>query len=282
MRVKLLWSNVCLLSVQEQKHLADAAARLKGAGIELVAEYYGLGKEDLSERVRRSGFDADIMVSTDLDVYEDRALYDTFRDSLLSIRDMLPVKEAFISGPLFRNPLLLPILFVPLVMVVNRAAWGGAPLPRSLRELRDVPKAFGGRNNSAGKGLEKQLRGLYGDKFSEDFLEASEIFEMPVQAFRAAQTGSVAAALVPTIFAMRADGDELVRIYPEEGAATVPCFAAARNSITPETAKTALKTIFTYEFNSFYASNGHVQPCLANAEDAEIVRENGYKFLYTP
>jgi hypothetical protein len=284
LKVKLLWSNVCILSIQEQKLLAAATEHLREQGIALTVEYYGLAKEEtLAERIARDGFDADIMVSTDVEVFENRELFEKFQGDLLPALSLLPIKEQFRQTVLCSHPLLLPLHFIPLIMVVNRKVWGdSAQLPTGFADIVNIDKAFGGRDNAAGKGLKKQMRSYFGDEFETRFCSSARIFEMPVEAFNAVRKGEVPVAIVPTIFAMRADGEELVPLYPKEGAASVPCFAAVKNTITEDTAKAVLEAIFTREVNSFYTSSGNLQICLENAPDFELAKENNFNFLYTP
>ncbi|MDR1193285.1 MAG: ABC transporter substrate-binding protein [Peptococcaceae bacterium] len=284
LNIKLLWSNVCVLSVQEQKIIAAAVERLRELDIDLTVEYYGLAKEEtLAERIARAGFDADIMVSTDVEVFQKQELFGKFRNDLLPALGLLPIKEQFRQTILCSQPLLLPIHFVPLIMVANRSFWSDpASLPASFADIADTRKAFGGRDNAAGQGLKKQLRSYYGDEFETRFCSSARIFEMPVEAFNAVRRGEFPVAIAPTIFAMRADGEDLIPIYPKEGAASVPCFAAVKNTTAEETAKAVLGSIFTSEVNSFYTSSGNIQICLENSPDFELAKENNYRFLYTP
>jgi ABC-type Fe3+ transport system substrate-binding protein len=101
---------------------------------------------------------------------------------------------------------------------------------------------------------------------------------MPVEAFQLARKGNIPIAIVPTIFAERADGRELTLVYPEEGAAYVPSFVAVRSSLDKEVADKLLSTLFAKEFLDFYVSNG-IEPCIEYAEDTGLVAANRYAFL---
>lgn len=119
---------------------------------------------------------------------------------------------------------------IPLIMVFNKQLLAGQPLPVSLKELAEHPKAFGGKTNSAGRGVYKQLTWLYGKEFTDLFMENATIFDMPVQSLQSVQKGLSPAAITPSIFAFRADETLLSLRYPKEGALTVPSFIAVKKT----------------------------------------------------
>jgi hypothetical protein len=280
-RISLYWSNICVLSRQESRHLEKAAAALAGRGIALDVHYFGLGRpQRLSERLNKDTEIPDIIVSTDLDFFEDAGAFSRIAGTLLPLREIVPLKKCVAQSAIGRNPLLLPFLVVPLVMVVNLAAWGAAPLPDSLADIADRAKAFGGRNNSAGKGLKRQLAELYGADFLRRFLASATEFELPVQAFQAVERGQAAAGVVPSLFARRADGAVLRQIYPKEGAPCVPSFVAVKNTLDERTAAEILAELLPLPFCDFFAANGDIFPCFDGAADTDLVLAGGGRFLY--
>ncbi len=279
----MFWSNVCVLGRQEVRHVEEAAKRLREKGIELTTTFFGLGQEEgLAEFVSRTEETADLMISTDLTMFEDERIFGTFRERLIPARELRALKPCVADSSIACNPLLLPVLVIPLVMVVNRACWGERPLPLGFADIVEERKSYGGRDNSAGKGLNRQLAALYGDAFMESFNGNADVFEMPVQAFQAVQKGRVPVSIVPTLFAMRADDTELAVIYPKEGAVTVPSFLAVRDTVSMELAKDLIEAIFPAGFCDFYAENGHIFPCFKGCADTGLTSENGFRFLYQP
>lgn len=280
-RVTMYWSNICVLHRYEKRHIENVRKQLSELHIDLSVEYFGLGYSGkLADAVKAAGGAPDIIVSTDLDVFEEPDIYRLFCHDLMELDTVLPVKQALQSGNLCQDKRLLPFLVVPLVLLLNNRLWQGRTMPASLHELCSCPKAFGGKNNSAGKGIYKQLTYLYGEAFTRRFMATATICEMPVQSLNSVQKGLVPASLTPSIFALRADNQTLTLQYPAEGAITVPSFAAAKKSLGPELAETILSALLTIDFSNYFAVNGAIQPCRKGTMDVDIIAKNGFRLIY--
>lgn len=280
-RVTMYWSNICVLHRYEKQHIENVKKQLAELDINLSVDYFGLGyPRKLAETVKAAGEAPDIIVSTDLEVFEDPDIYGLFCHNLMNLDTVLPVKQEIQTSNLCQDKRLLPFLAIPLVIVFNNQLWKGRTMPASLRELCDCPKAFGGKNNSAGKGVYKQLTYLYGEAFTERFMTAATVCEMPVQSLNSVQKGLVPVSLTPSIFALRADSQTLTLRYPEEGALTVPSFVAVKKSLGQELAKTILSALLTIEFCNYFAVSGAIQPCLRKTADVDMVAQNGFRLVY--
>jgi len=284
MAVTLYWNNVCLLSKQEERHLADARAILAADGIDLAYEVFGLGRPgELVDRVRETRGGFDILVSTEPLVYEEPDVCALYAQDLVPA-DRLPPPKDFMAAArasLPRGaaaPMLLPVLVIPLVMVVHRKAWGDRPLPGGFADIEHEPKAYGGRDNAAGANLRRQLAARFGEGYLGHFERSATAYEMPVEAFQAVRKGAVPVAVVPTIFAERADGEALALVYPAEGAAFVPSCAVVKNTLGDAVRGRVLDALFPARLMRFYAANA-IEPCLAGAEDAALVAAHGHALL---
>lgn len=280
-KISMYWNNICVLHRYEKKHIEEVTALLKEQDIHLETEYFGLGyPKKLSEEVKNTWTTPDIIVSTDLEVFEDPEIYGLFKENLLEIQNLFPLKKEIQNTNLCQDKRLLPFLVIPLVMVFNRQLLAGQPIPETLKELAVYPKAFGGKANSAGRGIFKQLTWLYGKDFTNLFMENAVILDMPVQALQSVQKGLCPAAITPSLFAFRADDTLLSLRYPKEGALTVPSFIAVKNTLPISLAEWILSKLFTIEFCNFFAESGEIQPCFQHTKDVRMVAEHQYRFVY--
>lgn len=280
-KISMYWNNICVLHRYEKKHIEEVTALLKEQDIQLETEYFGLGyPKKLSEEVKDTGIAPDIIVSTDLEVFEDPEIYGLFKKELLEIQDLFPLKKEIKNTNLCQDKRLLPFLVIPLVMVFNKQLLAGQPLPEALKELTLYPKAFGGKANSAGRGVIKQLTWLYGKEFTDLFLENAAILDMPVQSLLSVQKGLTPAAITPSIFAFRADETLLSLRYPKEGALTVPSFIAVKNTLSADLAGYILSKLFTVDFCNYFAEQGEIQPCFQQTKDVNMVAEHQFRFVY--
>ena len=78
----------------------------------------------------------------------------------------------------------------------------------SLNQLVEssFPLSYGGINNSAVKTVAKLTWESFGMETAKHFLTASNVFDMPIQAFHQVSIGASPLALVPSVYALRADG----------------------------------------------------------------------------
>jgi hypothetical protein len=171
-------------------------------------------------------------------------------------------------------------MFLIKYMVFNRQLLADHRLPSTLKEPAVYPKAFGGKANSAGRGVFKQLTWLYGKEFTDLFMENATIFDMPVQSLQSVQKGLIPAAITPSIFASRADETLLSLRYPKEGALTVPSFIAVKNTLPPELAGWILSELFTVDFCNYFAEHGEIQPCFQQTKDVNMLAEHQSRFVY--
>ena len=115
--VLLYWSHICVLHNQEKAFLSRLAESLKAEDIALTVRYFGLGyPEHMSEYLTRE--DAvlpDLIVSADLEVFEDARLMEKLRPTLHQSRDFVPLADSAALSCCERGAALLPILAIPLV-----------------------------------------------------------------------------------------------------------------------------------------------------------------------
>lgn len=279
------WNNVCLLTHMERKFIQKVQT---GTSLPFDFEFYGLGqscslthqiKTDLTQQSARG----DIIVTTDLEAFQDNALLPYFRSFRQDFR--LPLR-AEIAGTSIPHPqgFIQPFIIIPLVLVVNTNLLGPAQYPQSLEDLLHPSfrkrYAFGGLHNSAGRSLLKSLWFLYGADTAEAFADGAVVTSMPAHAFQKVMKAEVAAALVPTIFALRQGIHGLKSFWPREGAVAIPSYAAARTSVAREDLDLFSESIVGRAHQEELKNNGDIIPCHPDVALPASAAQNGCRLLY--
>ena len=251
--ILLYWNHICVLHRQEKAFLDTLAQRLLSDNIHLEVRYFGLGyPEHLSDYLARP--DAvlpDLIVSADLEVFEDPEIFCKLRDSLYSVRDWMPLRSGPMLDAVERGPFLLPFLSIPLVYYTRE------PESCACTALPDWNGlALGGINNSAVKTVVKAVWERWGQVAAAKLLGESLVADMPIGAFQAVRQGQTSTALVPSLYALRADGRETFLRVPQEGPVLIPSYLCARASAPEWAARRVAERILSRELCDFYAANG--------------------------
>lgn len=251
--ILLYWNHICVLHRQEKAFLDALAQRLLSDDIQLEVRYFGLGyPEHMSEYLARpDAILPDLIVSADLEVFEDSDIFCKLKHSLYPVQDWIPLQSGPMLDAVKRGPFLLPFLSIPLVYYTRE--------PEVCRQTalhKWDGLAFGGINNSAVKTVVKTVWERWGSPAAQKLLERSLITDMPIGAFQAVRQKQAATALVPSLYALRADGRETFLQIPEEGPVLIPSYFCARTSIPQSIALRMAKEILCQELCSFYITNG--------------------------
>ena len=93
-KVKLYWNHICVLHNQEKKFLDDLTKKLEMEDIELEVKYFGLGYgEHMSEYLAKDeSVLPDMIVSADLEVFEDIRIFQKYKDDLYSVRQWIELE----------------------------------------------------------------------------------------------------------------------------------------------------------------------------------------------
>ena len=116
--IRLYWNNICVLHRQELQFLNEIREELRKDNIDLDITCFGLGYgRHMSDYLREEdSVLPDLVVSTDLEVFEDERIWNRFREhGLLPLKEFFPVKDIPELGGLKKASALLPYLAIPLV-----------------------------------------------------------------------------------------------------------------------------------------------------------------------
>lgn len=274
--IRLYWNNVCILSRQERMFLDQIRESLSSQGIDLQVTYFGLGCPfHMSQYLAQPEAELpDLLVSTDLEVFEDRRIFDKLQaGGLHPLADLFPVKDDPILAVLHRGPALLPYLAIPLVFYGDgRAFQEDASLSLSGLVRERYPLAFGGSGNSAAKTVVKTIWEEGGEELVHVLLKNSVVTGMPIQAFNRVRTGQSPLALVPSVYALRADGQETRIFCPSDGAVAVPSYLCARASADLSAAAAVIKALRAPKISRFFVESGNLVSCAPDSPDEPWLR----------
>ncbi len=148
--IRLYWNNICVLHRQELQFLNEIREELRKDNIDLDITCFGLGYgRHMSDYLREEdSVLPDLVVSTDLEVFEDERIWNRFREhGLLPLKEFFPVKDIPELGGLKKLPLSFPILrflscFTPTWSFYARPAWmpGALTLIFSQEPMQTVSK----------------------------------------------------------------------------------------------------------------------------------------------
>ena len=283
--IRLYWNNICVLHRQELQFLNEIREELRKDNIDLDITCFSLGYgRHMSNYLREEdSVLPDLVVSTDLEVFEDERIWNRFREhGLLPLKEFFPVKDIPELGGLKKASALLPYLAIPLVFYsdvellrqtsmdarsINANFFTGTDADSeqsiSLNQLVEssFPLSYGGINNSAVKTVAKLTWESFGMETAKHFLTASNVFDMPIQAFHQVSIGASPLALVPSVYALRADGKKNKAYWPLEGAPTIPSYICAGTSVPKDALFAVIEKLRGPRFSHFYTTNGCLYSC---------------------
>ncbi|MDR1905352.1 MAG: hypothetical protein LBQ27_00320 [Clostridiales bacterium] len=282
--ITLFWSNICVLHRFEKAYLAETEKKLALKGIKLKVVHFGIGYPSrMKEHIEKTKEIPDLIVSTDLEVFEDKRVFSLFENELYDLSGVYRLKDEIKGSNICQYKKLLPFLVIPLVFVYNNSFNKKQAL--SLASIiNESGVAFGGIGNSGAKSVIKILWSIFGKEKTAEFAKRSVISQMPVGAFHEVKKSGANICITPSLYARTADGKTLYREYGEGGAVAIPSYVAAIKRKDSQTGFDALKAvtdeILSKDFCDYFVSDGDLYCPLKESKDNAFVSKNGAKFLY--
>lgn len=225
--ILLYWNHICVLHRQEKAFLQELAGRLHREDIELEVRFFGLGyPEHMSEYLARPGCGAPRphRFGGSGGVRGSGHFFQDGTGAVPGGRLGLPAGKSC-SGRRAAGDKLLPAAAIPLVYYTRELG---------ICEQMRLPDwdglAFGGINNSAVKTVVKVVWETWGREAASGLLDRSFVTDMPIGAFQTVRQGQARTALVPSLYALRADGQSTFLRTPQEGPVLIPSYLCARTS----------------------------------------------------
>lgn len=273
--IHLYWNHICILHGFEKKYLKQVQEKLKNFDIDLNIHFFGLGYEThMAEYLLQEDAKLpDLIVSADLEVFEQPQIFHKLGE-LHSCESWYDLKNTNMVQQIRRKPSLLPLVIIPMILYSNYSDFQ-KPLFQILEQKK---LGFGGINNSAAKTVIKAIWERYGKEMAEKFLANEYIRPMPIGAFQDARLQTTDAALVPSLYALRADDTTSFALVPEEGPVLLPSYFCARRTISETDVQLICEHLLSEELFSFYVQNGDLISCLEKTQKKSS-QENQISFL---
>ena len=260
--VSLYWNHVCVLHNEEKRFLTKVQQALREQDIDLQIRFFGLGYpcHMASYMAQEDAVLPDMVISTDLEMFE-LPLHFARLGALHACESWLPLKDIPFAQALKRKPTLLPFVGIPLVCFTTDLAHCQQKTLADMAQCEGF--TFGGIHNSAGKTIAKVTWQEYGMDTLQQLLANANIENMPIAAFQAVRQGRAVTALVPSLYAMRADGVHTHQLTLKEGALMLPSYFACRKSVSEDVGKTVMHAIINETLCQIYANQGNLFICPA-------------------
>ena len=251
--ILLYWNHICILHRFEREYLERIRLELVEDGIDLETRYFGLGyAEHMSEYLAQpDSEEPDIMVSADLEVFEDRRIYGRFSSNLYDVANWIEKRSLPSLCNALRGDDLLPILSIPLVYFTRNPEDCRRTSITGIKGL-----SIGGVDNSAIKSIVKTIWSHRGKQAAEQFLEGCTVRDMPIEAFQDVVSRKSETALVPSIYALRSDNENTFTVVPREGAILVNSYLAAARKAPEWAVRKVVEKIISKELADFYVESG--------------------------
>jgi hypothetical protein len=263
-KLKVYWNNICLLRKGEEAFINAHIA--ENPDTEFCVEYFGLGlpkklRGQIAADLERIGEpDADVIVSTELDIFWDKRLLNG-RDFFAPIAGSFDVCPLIKDAP-FTDPAktLAVCQCLPMPVCVNEGALKAAGLrePTSLKDLC-APEfkgktVLGGADTAAGRIVAASINYLYGAAATEAFLSNAAFASIPAAALSAAARGAYPVCVLPSVLC----GRGLKTVFPSDGVPAIPTYAAVKKTAPAAESAKFLDMLFSRPMQEFYSDRGLV------------------------
>ena len=269
------WNNICLLRRAEEGFLAEY-----GEGLDVT--YFGLGtprklrafvQRDLAET---GGVRADVIVSTDLDLFQDAR---HLRGKALFGEIDFPSGPFIDKGAISTDLCLAVSQILPMVIAT---APSSPEFPQTLRELCE-PRykhkiVLGGRDTAAGRSVVMTLWYLYGEDAARAFLDNAVFTSIPAVARACIVRGEYPVGILPTALC----GSGIRAIFPRDGAPAIPTFAAISRTADTANALRFLRILFGSRMQAFYAERAFAIPSSGSLSPLLFPDSTPPAYIYPP
>jgi ABC-type Fe3+ transport system substrate-binding protein len=284
-KLKIYWNNICLLRKKEEEFLNTYFESNKECTFDI--EYFGLGmpkklkKQVKDDLVTYKDFNADVIVSTELDIFWDKKILGNLTN-LQSLKGLYDISD-ILSNNTFIDPnnYLTISQALPMLITINPIALKDLNKPTSLLDLtKPIYKGkivLGGSDTAAGRIIVSSIWYLYGEEVAMKFLDNVTFVNIPAMGLNMVKKGVYPIAILPSVLC----GRELITICPKEGSPSIPTYCCIHKNANLKQAKKFLDVLFGSEMQEFYALRGYMIPSNKAVSYSSEMYPNGLpKLLY--
>jgi len=286
-KISVYWNNICLLRRAEEKFVGEYAKN----NADFCVKYFGLGmpkklRNQIADDLQKYGEPkADVIVSTDLDIFQDKRLllgkFDFFADIAGQFVTRDEIKATGTEYPVGQ---VVTAHVLPMVICVNEDIAQDIAYPETLKDLcKNEYKGkivLGGNDTAAGRSIAMSIWYLYGEKCAMKFLQNAIFVSIPAMAYNAcAKKKEFPVCILPSVLAKQGG---LKTVFPKDGAPAIPTYVCVRRG-TPAEALGFLKSVlFGIEMQRFYSDRAVILPSHPDVKINPALFDNGAmcRFLY--
>ena len=111
-------------------------------------------------------------------------------------------------------------------------------------------------------------------------MEKAVLTNMPIQALQQVSLGRCHRAIVPSIYAQRADDQTLFKAYPIDGAIALPSYIAVNRSVTQEEGQLLLEHLLQPQFCNYFVQKADILCCIAGSQQHAMELAGQVELLY--
>lgn len=289
--LEIYWSNVCILKKMEKEKLSDWANQWQAQkGLDVKVNFFGLGEEmyineKIASELQKGDLAANIVVSTDVNIFQNKELLLGQLDQFQTLKEQLPLRDELAQKEI-AHPCgcFQPCAVALIIMIYNNklvketekpASWADTLKPEWQGKI-----VFGGAELPAGQGFLRGMWYLHGDKGLEQCVKNYRVVTSPAAVLQAVSKGEFAAGVVPLAFTGRKGLENVTEIWPQEGALAVPSYVAIRKDAPKGAIDFVKETLFSEEIQELYSKNAFLIPAVPGVFPPDIVMENDFKIVY--
>ncbi|SDZ20786.1 ABC transporter substrate-binding protein [Tindallia californiensis] len=288
--ITLYWNNPSCLKKAVEGKLDATASRWKAQKNATVDfDYYGLiedmlMEDRLEEDLQQGRMGADVLVSTDMQLFHRKDLLLGNLPLFQPIEDWFPIRKEF-AEMAHAQGYFQPGVVVPVVMIKNKEMLEETTEIRGWEDLLDPSLAgkiaISSTDKPAGKSILKGYWYLYGEEGLHTAKEHFSVVSNPAAVFDAVDRGQYPLGIVPLLFASGpGKSGQVEKIWPEEGLFVVISYVAVRADAGPEVREILLESLYSQEIQDLYSQRGLMIPVHPEVEPKQELMAYKGKLLY--
>lgn len=290
-KLTVYWENVCVMKKQEQENLQKAARQMQASkGIDMKYHYFGLGEPMGIERqialdLQGEKLAADIVVSSKFDIFYDQQLLLGNEKLFRPLTGEFPLRQELQkTGIAYPGGYFHPCLVIPVIILGNKKLLGETGPPRSWAELLDDQWAgrvlIGGVDRPVGRAFLIGMWHLFGEEGLRRCVQNCRMASVPAAVMNAVAKDEYPLGVVPLIFSSRDGRENLLDIWPQEGALAIPSYVSIREGSAEEALFFVKENLFSTATQSFYSQRAMGIPVHPDVKAPAIVEENDFNLIF--
>lgn len=279
-----------MLKKMEKEKLASWADQWRAKKeVNVSFDFFGIGEEmnideKITSELQNGDIKADIIVSTDVKIFRNQNLLSGKTEQFRSLTGQLPIRDELTKGNILHpGGFFHPCIVVLMTLICNKNLVKEKDRPVSWQDLLK-PKwenkvIFSGADKPAGRAFLMGMWYLFGDEGLKRAVKNFQVMSYPSAVLNAVSKGEFAAGVVSLLFTGNQGIENVVDIWPKEGALAVPSYVAVHLSAPDDAIDFLAATVYCKEMQEFYSKNALAIPVISEVDPPQIVLDNNFSFV---